>query len=195
MKPSTVLKVAFALVLVAAIVLGIVFADSIRGNDDFVITNDSNPNADYDYEASTVVPVEIVVYVSGHVHNPGVFTLYEGARIWQAIESAGGMTEYADENAINLAAVLTDGQHIRVLAVGEADTATGGIAGSGGLVNINTASATQLTTLSGIGPARAEAIIRHRDARGGFRNIEEIMNVSGIGEAIFDNLRDRIYVE
>ena len=145
-------------------------------------------------------PRSILVYVSGEVNNPGVFRFYEGAHIVDAIEAAGGMTANADPNAINLAARMTDEQHIIVFALTDNMPPTvqaGGTPGqtADGLININTATSEQLQTLSGIGPARADAIIRHREARGGFGSIEEIMNVSGIGESIFGNIRDRITVD
>ena len=147
-----------------------------------------------------VEPRPITVYVSGEVYSPGVFRFYEGAHIVEAIEAAGGMTQYADPNAINLAARMTDEQHIIVFALRDnmpPTVQTVGVPGQGanGLININTATSEQLQTLSGIGPARADSIIRHREARGGFANIEEIMNVSGIGESIFGNIRDRITVD
>ena len=145
-------------------------------------------------------PRLIMVYVSGEVYNSGVFEFYEGARIVHAIEAAGGMTEDADENAINLAAVLTDGQHIVVFSIADNMPPTvqaGGETGltADGLVNINTATSEQLQTLSRIGPVTAGNIISHREARGGFATIEEIMNVSGIGPATFEGIRDRITVD
>jgi len=147
-----------------------------------------------------VVPRRIMVYVSGRVYSPGVFEFYDDARIVDAIEAAGGMMADADKNAINLAARLTDAQHIVVFSVednmppsGQATSPAGQTAD--GLININTATSEQLQALSGIGPVTAGNIISHREARGGFGSIEEIMNVSGIGEVTFGNIRDRIAVE
>jgi len=146
-------------------------------------------------------PQTIVVSVTGEVHSPGVFELYEGARINDAINAAGGMTSDADPNAINLAARLADEQHIIVFNFADnmppSVQATSGDAGigTGGLININTATSEQLQVLSGVGPVTAENIIRHREARGGFGSIEEIMNVSGIGERTFEGIRDSITVD
>jgi len=144
-----------------------------------------------------VVSQTIMVYISGEVRNPGVFEFYEGARVVDAIEAAGGMTSDADENAINLAARLTDAQHIVVFSVADNMPPSGQTSGqtSDGFININTATSEQLQQLSGIGPVTAGNIISHREARGGFVSIEEIMNVSGIGERTFENIRDRITVE
>jgi len=149
-----------------------------------------------------IVSQTIVVYISGEVRNPGVFEFDYGARIVDAIEAAGGMTNDADPNAINLSARLFDEQHIVVFSMDDnmppsAQATGGGMAGvtADGLVNINTATSEQLQVLSGIGPVTAGNIISHRDARGGFATIEEIMNVSGIGERTFENIRDRITVD
>jgi len=144
-----------------------------------------------------VVSQTIMVYISGEVRNPGVFEFYEGARVVDAIEAAGGMTSDADENAINLAARLTDAQHIVVFSVADNMPPSGQTSSqtSDGFININTATSEQLQQLSGIGPVTAGNIISHREARGGFVSIEEIMNVSGIGERTFENIRDRITVE
>lgn len=157
----------------------------------------------------------IMVYVSGHVLSPGVFEFYEGARIVDAINAAGGFSPYADQNAINLAARLIDAQHIIVfstednmppstIAAGNAAGNTASNVGSAnnqetnspsGLININTATSDQLQSLNGIGPSRANNIIAHRQARGAFNSIEEIKNVSGIGQSIFDGLRNDITVD
>ncbi|MCL2573686.1 MAG: helix-hairpin-helix domain-containing protein [Defluviitaleaceae bacterium] len=145
-------------------------------------------------------PQRIMVYVSGEVHNPGVFEFYEGARIVEAIEAAGGMTANADINAINPSQRMVDEQHIMVFNIEDnmppTVTASGQIGQSvDGRININTATSEQLQTLSGIGPVTAGNIINHREARGGFATIEEIMNVSGIGERTFENIRDGITVD
>jgi len=98
-----------------------------------------------------------------------------------------------------LAARLTDAQHIVVFSVADnmpVSAQAGGVGqADGGLVNINTATSEQLQVLSGIGPVTAGNIISHREARGGFGSIEDIMNVSGIGERTFENIRDRITVD
>lgn len=145
-------------------------------------------------------PQSIIVSVTGEVYSPGVFEFHEGARINDAILAAGGMTPDADPNAINLAARLVDEQHIVVFSFEDnmppSPQVSSGASGSNadGKVNINTATSEQLQTLSGIGPVTAANIISHREARGGFAAVEEIMNVSGIGERTFENIRDSIIV-
>jgi len=137
----------------------------------------------------------IMIHISGEVKTPGVFWLNDGDRVWDAVEAAGGLTPYADQNSINLARVLRDEDHIIIRKIGENVTASQNLTTShSGLININTANSVELQTLSGIGSATAANIISHREARGGFDNIEEIMNVSGIGERIFENIKDNITV-
>jgi len=165
---------------------------------------DASTETDIQAPEPPVLRREIVVYVSGEVHNPGIveFCCHDGARIVNAIEAAGGMTTYADPNAINLAARLSDAQHIVVFSLkdnmppsADAIALSGISVATGGPININTASSEQLQTLSGIGPVTAANIINHREARGGFAAIEEIMNVRGIGEVTFENIMDRITVD
>jgi competence protein ComEA len=148
------------------------------------------------------VPRAFMVYVSGEVYSPGVFEFYEGARVFHAIEAAGGLTQYADPNAINMVARIMDEQHIVVFSFEDnmppsPQQVSGGTSGvdADGRVNINTATSEQLQTLPRIGPVTAGNIISHREARGGFAAVEEIMNVSGIGDVTFESIRDRITVD
>jgi len=201
-KSSTLMKILLGLALGVVVVLAVVFINLSNNQNAFVVASEEPKPATL-YEqmeeiTETVIQNDtIIVYVSGHVYNPGVFEFYQGARVRDAVEMAGGMTAYADPNAINLASTIFDEQHIVVFGIEDnaPPTASAVIAGqNSGLININRATAEELMTLSGIGSARADAIIRHREARGGFNNIEEIKNVSGIGDSIFGNIRDRITV-
>lgn len=159
--------------------------------------------------AETQISV-IYVDVTGAVNHPGVVKLPSGARVYQAIEQAGGMRQDAAAELVNQAAVLADGQQIRVYTqeeaqepvisnqVGIQNGAAGGTAdGSGyaqGKININEATAEELMTLPGIGEAKAADIIRYREENGGFSAIEEIMEISGIKEAVFGKIKDKIAV-
>lgn len=152
---------------------------------------------------------EIAVYVSGQVKTPAVITLEDSGslRLIDAVNAAGGMTELADTEAINLAEPLSDGQHIHVptkeiffrdIAAQSAGTNSNSNSNSNlnssGLININTADAKELEKLTGIGPALAGRIIEYRESNGAFKSIEEIKKVRGIGEKTFEKMRDEITV-
>ena len=150
-------------------------------------------------------PVEVLfVYVCGHVVNPGVYEMCEGDRVTHAIQAAGGMTEDACDTYLNQAQCLTDGQMIYVPSEEEvASKGTAELTGEGtenagdedaGKVNLNTAGKEELMTLSGIGESRAEAILAYRQEHGGFQSIEEIKEIEGIKEGIFDRIKDQITV-
>ena len=157
-------------------------------------------------------PQEIYVDVCGAVARPGVYALDPGSRVFQAVEKAGGFLPEAAETYINQARTLSDGQQIYVPTKEEAQEMippgqnSGNAAAGGSLsdssqsgeeakVNLNTADADALMTLSGIGEAKAEAILAYREEHGGFSSIEEIMNVSGIKESTFSKIKDKISVE
>jgi competence protein ComEA len=140
-------------------------------------------------------PAQLAVYVTGAVVNPGVYHLPEGSRIEEALQAAGGPTAEADLNRINLALRVHDEQQVYVPQIGEENLpAPPGSPSGGGLVNINAAGAAELETLSGIGPTLAQRIIDYREAHGPFAAIEDIMNVQGIGEGLFSEIRDLITV-
>jgi len=169
----------------------------------------SSPSAEA--SAAPGAPVELVVYVCGAVRRPGVVRLPDGARVADALELAGGPTADAELSAVNLAAKVGDGQQIvvpekvtgGVTGAGESAAAAGGVAGAsaisgaaggGALVNINTASLSELEELSGIGPSTAQKIIDYRTANGGFTSIEQLMEVPGIGDAKFAAVKDSVTI-
>lgn len=157
--------------------------------------------------ASEAAPEEMVqVYICGAVAAPGVYTLPGGSRVVQAVEAAGGFLPDAEEKILNLARKIEDGEQITVWTREEAEkmgstealqSNTGGgtepDSGSG-KVNLNTAGKEELMTLSGIGESRAEAIIAYREANGPFGSVEEIMNIEGIKEKMFEKIRGSIEV-
>ena len=148
-------------------------------------------------ESSRAESESIFVYICGQVASPGVYELPEGSRIYQAIDLAGGLTKEADTRRINQAALMTDGQQIIIYAVGEeASEAESGTetSNASGLININTAGKEELMTLSGIGEAKASAIVAWRNENGPFSGTEDIMKVSGIGESLYGKIRDKITV-
>jgi competence protein ComEA len=139
----------------------------------------------------------IIVYVTGQVTQPGVYSLSVGSRVDDAIQAAGGFSSDANTTAINLAEVLADGQKINVpnmaTQVASEENVQPDTVGFSP-IDINTASLEQLDTLPGIGPATAQDIIDYRSSSGNFTRIEDIMNVPGIGQGKFDAIKDLITV-
>lgn len=145
----------------------------------------------------TSTPAPIRVHVSGAVRQPDVYELPAGSIAKDAVEAAGGPTDNANLDGVNLAVELRDQQQVYVPRQGEtvpmAPASEGGGAVSGP-VDINTATAAELETLPGIGPKTADSIVEYREANGTFGAIEDIMDVPGIGEGTFEKIRDRITV-
>lgn len=144
----------------------------------------------------------IYVDVGGEVNHPSVVELSDGSRVTDAIEAAGGLTEHADLTDINQAAFISDGEKIYIPSqeAEESGELLSGGSGEGsnsssdGKININTADSTQLQELNGVGPATAEKIIDYRKQNGRFRSVEDIKNVSGIGDKTYEKLKDHIKV-
>jgi competence protein ComEA len=162
--------------------------------------------ADVGPVAPTTVP-GIVVHAAGAVRQPGVYLLPAGARVADLLDRAGGPTAETDLDRVNLAAPLADGQRLYVPRRGEQAPAVvgpdggaggGGEGGAGSLpagpVDINTATAEQLDTLPGIGPATAAAIVEHRERTGPFASVDALLDVRGIGPAKLDAIRALVSV-
>ena len=171
-------------------------------------------------ESAEAKEIVIMIDVSGAVAQPSVVSLPEGSRIFEAVEKAGGFTAEADTRVINQAEILTDGQKLYIPTKQEVEESLSGVsspnlsgvssasvpgvpsanpsyqtgASQSGLININTADSETLQQLSGVGPATAEKIIDYRNKNGKFKTIEDIKNVSGIGEKTFEKFRDKITV-
>ena len=158
----------------------------------------------------TLTPAPILVYVSGEVVAPDVYTLAPDSRIKQLVDAAGGFTDEADTAAVNLAHSLVDGDHVHITAEGAPMSTPSGVLpnaapqrgpaeidpGSGGvLIDINAAGLSELDTLPGIGPATAQKILDYRAVNGPFSDIEAVMEVSGIGQAKFDQIKVLITID
>jgi len=139
---------------------------------------------------SAAAVMELVVAVSGQVQRPGLVRLPPGSRVADAIQAAGGPLPGVDLSTINLARKLNDGE---LIAVG-VPPAAGADPAVPAKVNLNTASLAELDTLPGVGPVLAQRIIDHRTKRGGFRSVEELRQVDGIGEETFGRLKDLVTV-
>lgn len=153
---------------------------------------------------------KIAVHITGEVKKEGIIYLNQGARIVDAIKEAGGETKQADLSQVNLAYELQDGQKIYIpnkkekisqyitensgtnVIIEDSNTSTQ--KGGSGKVNINTANQSELDRLPGIGPSLAERIIEYREENGNFKNIEDLQNVKGIGDAKFADIKDKVTV-
>lgn len=200
-----ILGMVLLIVAVLAFCGGNAYQDWRAQGEGLTLVKESEDTAAADTSASeenaAAASGEVVVHVTGAVSAPGVYTLPSDARVDDAVRAAGTTAE-ADLSQLNLAQKLADGQKITVPAIGSASTSAGeGTAtttadtnSDGALVNINTASLEELETLPSIGEVRAQAIITYRETNGGFRTIEELQEVSGIGEKIFADVAPYITV-
>lgn len=173
-----------------------------RANADYVVaTNQGQEAPDANVQQTAPTQAEIVIDVEGAVNAPGLYTLAADSRVGEAIEAAGGFASDAQPGATNLAQKLSDGEQIFVPTIEETQGATSAVSKAAmpsskrdGKININTASAEELQELSGVGPALSGRIIDYRESKGRFSSIEDIKEVSGIGETRFENLKDKICV-
>jgi competence protein ComEA len=138
---------------------------------------------------STPTPADMVVFVSGAVATPGVYTLPPGSRVEAVVQAAGGFVPGAQTDAVNLAAPLQDGQQVNIPGIVDTSRITAG------RVDINSASLTELDALPGIGPTTAQAIIDYRNAHGPFQYIQDIQNVPGVGPNTYEQIQNYITVE
>lgn len=185
---------------------------------------DETPEIGTEIIAADITQTKIYVHICGAVVNPGVYELDEGGRVFEGIEAAGGFREDACQDYVNQAGRLSDGERLVIPTIEEVETAradgtyqdlwrlgtsagddTSGaeVLGSGtsgtstdltGLVNINTATESELSAISGIGDGKAAAIVKYRQENGGFTSIEDIMKVSGIKEGTYEKIKDKITV-
>lgn len=162
---------------------------------------------EYERESETITEETtevstIIVYITGEIEKPDVYTMPEGARLVDLIEKAGGFTQHAYRDNLNLAMRISDGEKIVIDNVNDVvdknlnldENIESGSSGKEELININTADANELQKLSGIGESLSEAIIVYRDKYGDFTSIEEIKEVDGIGNSIFEKIKDDITV-
>ena len=151
-------------------------------------------------EVSTTQEVVIFVDIKGAVKNPGVYQMKSGDRVKDALDAAGGLTDEADSQKVNLAQRVEDQMVIVVPKVGEEVTeipagVTSKEAAKDGKVNINTATVEELKTLKGVGEKKAEAIIEYRKKNGSFKTKEDLMKVRGIGKKLFESFQERIVTQ
>lgn len=178
-------------VVIAVIVIGLYFYKESKNDytydEELAITPENEEITEEKNE-------EITIHIIGEVKCPGIVVLKNGQRIVDAIEAAGGETEEADLNKLNLAQILNDGDKVYVPNKAEEIEDYKETTGKSSTVNLNTATLEELTSLPGIGESTAQKIIDYRKQNGKFKVIEDLKNVSGIGESKFDNIKDKITV-
>ena len=155
-----------------------------------VIINNSSENAENSILRTEIISKDIYVHIAGAVENPGVYTLQEGQRVEDAIQLAG-IREDSDIDALNRAAIINDGQKIIVPVIGANDTNQ---TITNEKLNLNYATLAQLMALPGIGEVKANAILQYRTRHGSFQTVEELLQVHGIGTAIYEELADQVCV-
>lgn len=175
-------------------------------NDEILVSNNTSNEKSANNEEENI----IVIHITGAVKIPGVVRLTEGSRIEDAINKAGGLTEDANIANVNLAYVLEDGTKIKIPSITDEITMEESIINTDGgkgvtdnsnleknktSININKADELELQKLQGIGPSLASKIVDYRNNNGNFENIEDIKKVSGIGDSIFENIKENIYVK
>ncbi len=192
-------------VLMIVVLLG---SNVIKALTQPTISIETSNRAEESQASTNTEPKKIYVHVGGAVISPGLYELTEGDRVQQAISLAGGFSEGANADALNLARQVTDGEQIIVPAVQEvtnedasstsstsqSSSATSSSATATGKVNINTATSEDLQTLKGVGPAMAQKIIDDRTANGPYKTIEDLKRVSGIGDKKFAAIEASICV-
>lgn len=196
------------LIIIMCIVIGYYIISKTEKYDYSDIEKISNIIEEDQEVDDNIIENKIVIHITGEVEEEGVIELEKGARISDAIEEAGGTTEEADLSNVNLAYSLSDGQKVKIPNINEKDEEIIVVEEKAGdyiiiegnkskeeKININKATQTEIETLPGIGPSTALKIINYRNEHGKFKNIEDIKNVSGIGDSKFENIKEYICVE
>ena len=190
-------KIIIVIILVAVLMIGYFIYSSAKNEDNFIIKDDFEEVTENSTKEVKQEEKTIIVHIDGCVVNPGIVKIEEGARIFEAVEKAGGLTSEADTSKINLALIVEDGIKIHIPSYTENkgdENMENNIENNNTneKININTASQQELDTLPGIGDSTAQKIINYRKENGKFNNIEDIKNVKGIGQSKYDEIKDLI---
>ncbi|MGO1367994.1 MAG: helix-hairpin-helix domain-containing protein [Senegalia sp. (in: firmicutes)] len=210
--PSFTKKEQIVILILVILVIGVIGFNLLMDREEDIVyeasTNLDNSNLENEIETKEedlqVDLADIVIHISGAVNNPGIFTLEAESRVNDAVEIAGGLTQEADINKVNLAKKIVDEEKIHIYKIGEEEiinnesdqntqTHEGNPADDSSKININTADNASLESLPGIGKVKANNIIEYR-AKTKFIKIEDIMNVDGIGEKTFENIKNKLTI-
>ena len=188
------------LCMVLVIIGTVFFVQTMQPNqpEAIVVQTNTAEKPEDSFSQPETIKNELVVHVAGAVQNPGVYTLQDGSRVEDAITRAQLLPQ-SDADALNRAALLSDGQKIVVPFAGEAQTSHPLTESEGGTmpndkVNLNHATLAQLMTLPGIGEVKAQAIMQYRQEHNGFQTIDQLLQVSGIGSAIYSQIAHLVCV-
>lgn len=175
------------IILLIVIKLIIISSNKVEIEEDEILDTSKEEYEDDEY---------YYVDIKGCIKNPGVYKLVKGSRVKDVIELAGGLTSDSDTSNINLAKIIEDEMVININSANDNSGNNYGMNSNNlsGLININTASLEQLMSLSGIGESKAKSIISYREENGNFKAIEDITKVSGIGQALYEKIKDYITV-
>src|SRR5690625_4033375 len=169
--------------------------DFLSDKDETLTIVDTSINNPEENDALIEEQGLVIVDIKGEISRPGIYEVSINSRIHDVIEIAGGFSDEADQTHVNLAQKVQDEMMIIVPKVGEALPTTGTNTGAGsGKVRINYATQEEIETLSGIGPSKAQAIIQYRDEHGFFNSVEDLLQISGIGEKTLENMKEDIQV-
>lgn len=205
------LKQRKVIIITVVVIIGFIFLKLYNNSESFnseeLYTSEKKIISEKNTEEEEDI---IVIHITGEVKKPGVVKIKQGSRIEDVISAAGGLTENGDITNVNLAYVVEDGMKIRIPSIGEENIDESYISVDGGkgvimseensnysnsIININTASETELEQLPGIGPSISSRIIQYRDTNGKFKNIEDIKNVTGIGNNKYEKIKNFIKVK
>ncbi|WP_262370514.1 helix-hairpin-helix domain-containing protein [Rossellomorea marisflavi] len=192
----------FILAGAVALSLFLLFKPSPPQQEPPIAIEAKEPETDASQPAETVSTYDrIFVDIKGQVERPGLYELSPHERVDGVVEMAGGFTKDADRNAVNLALKVSDEMMVYVPKKGEVESPlppgspSGTSGGEAVLVNINSATSEEIQTLPGIGPSKAAAFIQYREENGPYRSVDDIKNISGIGEKTFERLKELITVQ
>lgn len=183
----------FLIFVFGALVVLVIALGSLNQPSGQVVTNQvwqPQPVSSGVVTSGPKLTMKLIVHVVGAVRQPGVYQVDSGARVMDAVFAAGGFLPVADQASINLARPLNDGEQIIVLSLGQSGTNDG--TGKQGLVNPNTASASELDSLPGIGPTLAARIIDYRNSNGGFGSLADLAKVAGIGPNLISKIKELV---
>ena len=192
------------IISIILLIFGIIYIIKIKidesNNMDLMLeTNTNEIIASSNNEEKTIIKV----HIDGQIKNRGVVELEEGSRLVDAIEKSGGLTEEADTSNINLADILQDGEKVYIYSkqeveelksIGKLNEEIDNTTKKDNKININTATQAELEEITGIGPSLAQKIIEYRESNGKFKDIEELKNVSGIGDKKFESMKSQITI-